>query len=125
MILAFVTAYDPTCSRYPSVNFGAACGGITEAMAATAPSLLSCPLLAANITACQTLGKKVLLRLGGQSGTLSLAGPEEAEGFADTLWELFGPPEHLDPALRPFENVSVNGFDFGASVYGVFPGVRN
>ncbi|TVY22302.1 Endochitinase [Lachnellula hyalina] len=112
VILAFIVS-QPDGSKYPSINFGPACGGQTDAMRASAPGLLSCPQLAGMITSCQnTYGKKVLLSMGGSTGGFSFAGDGQAAAFADTLWGLFGPVGGMDVMLRPFGGVEVDGFDF-------------
>ncbi|KAK8036889.1 hypothetical protein PG994_015386 [Apiospora phragmitis] len=112
VILAFVTEFDASTQKYPTVNFGAACGGTTNAMALSAPGLLYCPLIAANITECQKRGKKVFLSLGGTTGRFSLPTSHDAETLGDNLWTLFGPPGNIDHELRPFGDVTLDGFDF-------------
>lgn len=99
---------------YPSVNFGAACGGQTALMASSAPGLLSCPALAADILTCQkTYGRKVLLSVGGATSTIAFASDQQASTFANVLWKIFGPPGQVDVGLRPFGTVEVDGFDIG------------
>ncbi|KAG4431258.1 hypothetical protein IFR05_013263 [Cadophora sp. M221] len=111
VILAFVIS-QLNGGIYPTVNFGAACGGQTAEMAAQAPGLLSCPDLAGNISTCQnTYGKKVLLSVGGATSQISFSGEEQASNFGDVLWNLFGPAGNIDDALRPFGDVEVDGFD--------------
>lgn len=91
-------------------------------MAAEAPGLLSCPELAGNVTECQRrYGKKVLLSVGGADGNIMFESEEEAKGFADVLWGLFGPMGgegvSVDVGLRPFGEVEVDGFDVGECRY--------
>lgn len=115
VILAFVISATDGGS-YPRVNFGAACGGQTSAMAQEAPGLLSCPQLASDIATCQTTyGKKVLLSIGGATSGIVFATPTQASNFADVLWKLFGPIGNIDLALRPFGAVAIDGFDIGTS----------
>jgi hypothetical protein len=117
VILAFVITsnYD---GKYPDLNFGAACGGQTSEMMAEAPGLLSCPDLEGYIDICQqTYGKKVLLSIGGSTSSLSFASASDASDFANVLWQLFGPPGSIDIQLRPFGNVSIDGFDVGKPSY--------
>ena len=117
VILAFVITsnYD---GKYPDLNFGAACGGQTSEMMAEAPGLLSCPDLESYIDICQQkYGKKVLLSIGGSTSSLSFASASDAFDFANVLWELFGPPGSIDIQLRPFGNVSIDGFDVGKPSY--------
>ncbi|PMD44920.1 glycoside hydrolase family 18 protein [Hyaloscypha variabilis F] len=111
VILAFVLQ-QLDGGAYPQLNFGAACGGQTPTMAAKAPGLLYCPDLAGNITACQRgYGKKVLLSIGGASSNIKFTNAAQAKKFAGVLWDLFGPPGSIDPTLRPFGTVEVDGFD--------------
>lgn len=115
VILAFVITRNYQ-GKYPDVNFGAACGGQTSEMMADAPGLLSCPQLEGYIDICQqTYGKKVLLSIGGSTSSLSFSSVSDASDFANILWQLFGPPGGLDIQLRPFGNVSIDGFDVGKS----------
>ncbi|RDL39109.1 uncharacterized protein BP5553_03449 [Venustampulla echinocandica] len=112
VILAFIISQLDR-GKYPAVNFGAACGGQTAAMASQAPGLLSCPQLAQYISACQSrYGKKVLLSIGGATSGVIFASDAEAMAFADVLWQLFGPPGSIDIQLRPFGEVVIDGFDF-------------
>lgn len=114
VILSFLTKFDGP-GGYPTVNFGAACsGGPTADMtAAGATGLLSCPDLAADITACQGLGKKVMLSLGGAEASTAFTDDADARKVATTLWNLFGAGTGAKAGLRPFGTVSVDGFDVG------------
>lgn len=72
---------------------------------------MDCPTLATQITGCQTIGKKVLLSLGGYLANSSFVSDKQAVKFAETLWDLFGAGRNsLD--LRPFgTDVIIDGFD--------------
>lgn len=116
VILAFVITSNYH-GKYPYVNFGAACGGQTSKMIAEAPGLLSCPELEGYIDICQqTYGKKVLLSIGGSTSSLSFTSSSDASDFASILWQIFGPTGNLDIDLRPFGNVSIDGFDVGKNL---------
>lgn len=113
VILAFLTHFAGP-GGYPTLNFGAACGGQTQQMlSAGAAGLLSCPLLASYITKCQGMGKKVLLSLGGGVSDVALPDDKNAKTVAKQLWNLFGAGKGEDPGLRPFGNVTLDGFDIG------------
>ena len=113
VILAFLTHFAGP-GGYPIIDFGAACGGQTQQMlSAGAAGLLSCPLLASYITKCQGIGKKVLLSLGGGISDVALPDDENAKKFAKQLWSLFGAGKSENPGLRPFGNVTLDGFDIG------------
>ncbi|KAF5092716.1 hypothetical protein D0Z03_002727 [Geotrichum reessii] len=71
-------------------------------------TLLHCSALAADIKKCQSLGKKVLLSLGGAVGNYGFTSDSEAESYADTLWNLFG---NGQSDTRPFDDAVVDGFD--------------
>lgn len=73
---------------------------------------ITCPALAANITRCQSMGKKVMISLGGSSSELGLNNATEAQQAATTLWNIFGAGTDA-PNSRPFGNVTLDGFDFG------------
>jgi hypothetical protein len=114
VILAFVVSRNDSGSLYPGINFGAACGGQTSLMKEDAPGLLSCSELATDINTCQsTYGKKVLLSIGGGGQSIIFNTASDASAFGSILWDLFGPPGNVDVNLRPFGDVSVDGFDIG------------
>ena len=113
IVLAFLTTFFGP-GGYPTVNFGAACGGLSSAMTAKGASgLMSCPNMAQDITACQKSGKKVLLSLGGALATTAFSSDSQADQFATTLWNLFGSGTGEDAGLRPFGDVKIDGFDLG------------
>lgn len=111
VILAFLK-YSFGPGGYPTVDFGGACGGTPSvaANASNATGLLSCPELANDITTCPSLGKKVLLSLGGAEGTINFTSDAQAITFAWTIWNLFGGGDTTSD-LRPFGAVKVDGFD--------------
>ncbi len=111
VILAFLTTFFGP-NNYPSLNFGAACGGpSTEMTAAGATGLLSCPTMEADIKTCQSLGKKVLLSLGGAEATTAFSSDDQASGFATKLWDLFGGGNGENADMRPFGSAVLDGFD--------------
>ena len=53
-------------------------------------SLANCQTMAGDIKACQANGTSVTLSLGGANGTsVSFTGNDQAQHFADTIWNLF------------------------------------
>jgi len=114
VILAFVTVFLSQ-GNYPVVNFGAACDGQTPQMQAYAPGLLSCPDLASQIQTCQSIGKKVFVSLGGWLAETTFNSEGAAVRLAAMLWNLFGAGTEIDPGLRPFGTVKMDGFDIGTS----------
>lgn len=66
-----------------------------------------------DIATCQKKGKTILLSIGG--ATYSEGGfksEDDAKAGAKLMWETFGPVQSGSKALRPFGNVSLDGFDF-------------
>ena len=51
--------------------------------------LANCQKIAGDIKACQAKGKLVTLSLGGATGAVSFSGDDQAQTFADTIWNLF------------------------------------
>ena len=111
VVLAFVTTFFGPGGQ-PVINFGPATGGTPTHGAAklNVTGLLDCPLLAKNITTCQSLGKKVLLSLGGATGVTNFTSDAQATDFASNLWNLFGGGTN-NPDMRPFGSVKIDGFD--------------
>ncbi|KAL8654482.1 MAG: hypothetical protein Q9226_003414, partial [Calogaya cf. arnoldii] len=111
VILAFLTTFFGA-GGYPGVNLGAACGGPSQKMkAAGASGLLSCPTMENDIKTCQSLGKKVLLSLGGAEATTAFSSDTQASDFATKLWNLFGAGNGESADMRPFGSAIVDGFD--------------
>ncbi|ORZ18859.1 glycoside hydrolase superfamily [Absidia repens] len=71
--------------------------------------LLDCPQMEKEIQTCQKKGKKILLSLGGASGSYGLASAKDGETWANKLWNTFG--NGHDAKLRPFGKAVVDGFD--------------
>ncbi|KAG7191251.1 Chitinase 1, partial [Scheffersomyces spartinae] len=85
------------------VNFSNQCG-------ATFPSgLLHCPQIGEDIKYCQSKGKKVMISMGGASGSYGFSSEAEGSEFATTLWNKFGGGSDAE---RPFDDAVVDGFDF-------------
>ena len=123
VILSFLTDFAGP-GGYPTVNFGAACGGSPSSAAAAkgATGLISCPDLGKDIKTCQAAGKKVMLSLGGATGQSAFTSDDQATKFATQLWNLFGAGTGEDAGLRPFgAGVTVDGFDIGKSSFVVAP----
>lgn len=112
--IAFLTTFFGP-NGYPTISFGPGCTGPNPIQSATAPGLSSCPVLAAQILACQmTYKTKILISLGGWNAASSFSSSQQAAQFAHTLWNLFGggKPSPQDVLLRPFgPTVKIDGFD--------------
>ena len=62
--------------------------------------------MAADIMACQANGKLVTLSLGGSLGSVSFTGDDQAQAFADTVWNLF---LGGSSSTRPFGDAVLDG----------------
>ncbi|CAI4046672.1 chitinase SKDI_12G3180 [Saccharomyces kudriavzevii IFO 1802] len=93
-------------NQFPTLglNFANACSDTFS------DGLLHCTQIAEDIETCQSLGKKVLLSLGGASGSYLFSDDYQAETFAQTLWDTFG--DGTGASERPFGSAVVDGFDF-------------
>ncbi|KAL1988822.1 hypothetical protein VTN96DRAFT_7706 [Rasamsonia emersonii] len=71
----------------------------------------NCDDLAKAIDTCKANGVKVILSLGGASGSYSLQSQEQAETIGQNLWEAYGNAGN-GSVPRPFGSTFVNGWDF-------------
>lgn len=111
VILSFLFSFFDA-NGYPSIDFGSSCSGQTDQQASLAPGLKDCTALAPEIAVCQSIGKKVLISLGGYIASTNFASEDQANQLAGTLWNLFGAGTGDDPKLRPFgPDTIVDGFD--------------
>ncbi|AQZ12589.1 CTS1 (YLR286C) [Zygosaccharomyces parabailii] len=92
-LLAFLSSFPDM-----DMNLSSACSGMGE-----------CSSVAEDIKTCQDEGKIVLLSMGGAVGQYGFTSDDEAEEFAQTLWDTFGGGSGSD---RPFGDSVVDGFDF-------------
>ena len=99
IMLAFLYEYPSTVG----LNFADACTSTFS------DGVLDCTTIAADILTCQDLGVKILLSLGGSSGSYGFTSDDEATTFATTLWDYFGEGSGTD---RPFGDSIIDGFDF-------------
>ncbi|KAL9132241.1 MAG: hypothetical protein Q9217_000045 [Psora testacea] len=111
--IAFLTNYDGP-GGYPKIDFGPGCGGqspVQQQKGAT--GLLYCEQMAQAIESCQKAGKKFLLSMGGSAAekNLDFKGDEDATKAALMMSNLFADGRDLDPGLRPFGSVKLDGFD--------------
>ncbi|CDH11871.1 related to Endochitinase [Zygosaccharomyces bailii ISA1307] len=92
-LLAFLSSFPDM-----DLNLSSACSGMS-----------GCSSVADDIKTCQDEGKIVLLSMGGAVGQYGFTSDDEAEEFAQTLWDTFGGGSGSD---RPFGDSIVDGFDF-------------
>jgi chitinase len=107
VILAFATqlTHGRNDALVPEMNFASHCH---ESLGEANPYLLRCGALAEGVRACQGMGKKVLLSVGGAHGSTGFTGDADATQAAQATWDLF-----LGGAspLRPFGAAVLDGID--------------
>ncbi|OGM47843.1 class III chitinase [Aspergillus bombycis] len=106
--LSFVTRINGA-GGVPEVNFANAGDNCT---AFPGTQLLECPQIAEDIKECQSLGRTILLSIGGATYNEGGFSSEAAAiAGAKMIWETFGPVSNSS-AKRPFGDAVVDGFDF-------------
>ncbi|KAJ2771976.1 Chitinase 2 [Coemansia nantahalensis] len=103
IVLAFLTDFESDGLHPPGLNFANSC--VTRFENST---LLHCSAIGKAISKCQRQGKIVLLSLGGAAGSYGFADDDQAERYADRIWDLFlGGDSHT----RPFDGAVLDGID--------------
>ncbi|XP_078151634.1 hevamine-A-like [Carex rostrata] len=97
VILAFLTTFGN--GQTPVLNLAGHCD----------PSAGTCTGLTSDIQSCQSMGIKVILSLGGASGSYQLTSTSDAQNVADYLWNnyLGG-----SSSSRPLGSAVLDGIDF-------------
>lgn len=110
-LLSFITDFPNSkeSTHGYTLNLANACASKTYSSEDSTPN---CTQVGDDIKYCQSLGKKVLLSLGGESGDYGFNSDYEAENFADVLWNSFGEGSDYPKDERPFGDAIVDGFDF-------------
>ncbi|KAH8879720.1 glycoside hydrolase [Thozetella sp. PMI_491] len=109
---------DTSGLGYPGMNIDGGCHNATVYFNATTgkPSRLlkGCTEIETGIPACQKLGRKVLLSIGGQEayGNYTVSTAERGVQFAEFMWGAFGPVNSSWTGPRPFGSSVIDGFDF-------------
>ena len=93
--------YFSLLDSLPALDFAHHC---TQSISERNPFLLRCAEIEDGIKECQTLGKKVLISIGGAAADGTLPSPAKAREFAQTLYDLFlgGNRKSNETSLRPF-----------------------
>jgi chitinase len=107
VILAFATqlTHGRNDAFVPEMNFASHCH---ESIGEANPYLLRCGALAEGIRACQGMGKRVLLSVGGAHGATGFTSDGDAAQAAQAVWDLF--LGGTSP-LRPFGAAVLDGID--------------
>lgn len=121
IILAFINKLSTGPAGYPTLNMGPRCWAASSAQIQEgATGLIDCVSdgFANQVKSCQSIGKKVLLSIGGAVGhsETTIASEDDAVRIADTIWNLFGAggiDNETIQAIRPFGDVIIDGFDIG------------
>jgi chitinase len=102
VVIAFVSGFKNAAQpdALHSINFSKHCN--PDRMP------LLCKLIVPGINDCQRLGKKVLISLGGATGSYGFASDDEARTFAEAIWNLYLGGQ---AANRPFATAVVDGVD--------------
>ncbi|KAL6616418.1 hypothetical protein ACP70R_038688 [Stipagrostis hirtigluma subsp. patula] len=95
--LAFLTAFGR--GQTPVLNLAGHCN----------PATNGCTFLSDEIKSCQSRGMKVLLSLGGGSGSYGLSSREDAKQVADYLWNNYLGGRS---SSRPLGDAVLDGIDF-------------
>ena len=84
----------------PALNFARHCFSTSDSNYRT---YLRCPQISNWINSCQARGKKILLSIGtGTNGFNRFASKNQAELFAENLWNLFLGGGAVKTSLRTF-----------------------
>lgn len=105
LVLSFLYVWGGAV-KIPYGNFGEQCAVLQDGTGQ------NCDQLIADIKTCKSAGKKVLLSLGGASGSYSLGSADEATTLANAVWNSYAAPGSVDAsAPRPLGDAFVDGFD--------------
>jgi chitinase len=108
IVLAFLYSFG-NGNTIPSGTIGQSC------YISTSGEGQNCAAVASSIATCQAAGIKIILSLGGASGSYTLTSQAEAQAIGQYLWNSYGNSGDT-PVQRPFGNTFVNGFDFDIEV---------
>ncbi|KAK7467427.1 Chitinase 2 [Stygiomarasmius scandens] len=104
--LAFMNVFFST-GGLPEINLANTCNNVDNDVF-SGSSLPNCQFMASDIQACQDRGKIVTLSMGGATGAAVFTSDEQAESFAELVWDLFlgGSSD-----TRPFGDAVLDGVD--------------
>ena len=141
--IGFVNTFPPAANGYVEQNFGNKCWAGTNYKApgyngkyTPGNDLLysQCPTVQRDVPACQKLGKKIILSIGGAVNTYNpktgkndktyvnqLKTAADGTFFANFLWNAYGPYNAAYKGVRPLDRglsntttdrVDIDGYDF-------------
>ncbi|OSX65770.1 carbohydrate-binding module family 5 protein [Postia placenta MAD-698-R-SB12] len=91
----------------PSIDLANTCSTSSDPVF-EGTQLPDCSFLGPDIETCQSAGKIVTISLGGASGSIGFSNESQAEGFANTIWDLF---LGGSSSIRPFGDAVLDGID--------------
>ncbi|KAG7099508.1 hypothetical protein E1B28_001354 [Marasmius oreades] len=91
----------------PSMNLANTCNP-TDNATFPGTNLPNCASLASDIKTCQSKGKILTLSLGGATGSVGFQSDDQANSFAQTVWDLF---LGGSSSTRPFGDAVLDGVD--------------
>lgn len=97
ILLSYLSSFPQT-----KLNLG------TQCTSTGSDGVLHCPAVATDIKACQRMGKKIMLAMGGDAGSYGFSSALDAKNYAQTLLNMFGP--NNSKGLRPFDDAVLDGF---------------
>ncbi|KAG6816202.1 hypothetical protein H0H87_007751 [Tephrocybe sp. NHM501043] len=104
--LAFLTVFFSE-GGLPEIDLASTCNNLNGNVF-PGTKLAKCLDLADDIRACQARGKIVTISLGGATGVAGFSSEEQAQQFAETVWNLF---LGGDSDTRPFGDAVLDGVD--------------
>ena len=111
VILSFATQLAHTRNQpsgqsfVPELNFANHC---ETPYSTDDPFLLKCDDIAAGVRACQAAGKKVLISIGGSTGSAGFQSDDDGKMAATSVWNIF---LGGNGSIRPFANATLDGVD--------------
>ncbi|HVU52227.1 MAG TPA: glycosyl hydrolase family 18 protein, partial [Polyangia bacterium] len=107
VILSFATQLAHTRNQpfVPELNFANHCDTQYDAQN---PFLLKCDAIATGVKTCQAAGKKVLISIGGSTGSAGFQSDDDGKMSATAVWNIF---LGGDGPIRPFAGATLDGVD--------------
>ncbi|ORX92680.1 glycoside hydrolase [Basidiobolus meristosporus CBS 931.73] len=102
--LSFMNIFNAGTPSPPVINLSFHC----ESNPFPGTSLFSCPDIGKDIEYCQSKGKKIIISLGGATGSYGFNNDADAIGFAQTVWDRFLGGSSNE---RPFGEAKLDGID--------------
>ena len=115
VILSFATQLAHTRNQpfVPETKFANHCSDSYDAQNLF---LLKCDDIAAGVRACQAAGKRVLISIGGSTGSAGFTNDSDGQMAAQSVWNIF---LGGTSSIRPFTNATLDGVDLDIEGGGV------